>query len=132
MDLSQIGLFSLATRRLSWLDRREELLSQNISNSDTPGYHDKDLRPFAATLDGHLSPILAQTQSGHLSGTQTSPWQQDSTIRPQERAADGNSVSLENQLMKVADTETSHQLVTNLYTKYVSLFRLALGAPSGS
>ena len=29
--------------------------------------------------------------------------------------------------MKVADTETAQELVTNLYTKYLGFFRLALG-----
>jgi flagellar basal-body rod protein FlgB len=132
MDVSQIGIFGLATQRLSWLDRRQELLSQNVANTDTPGYHDKDLRPFTAALNQSLSPTLAQTDAAHLSGSQDSPWQQDNSARPSERTSDGNSVSLEDQLIKIADTETSHALVTNLYTKYVSLFRLALGAPAGS
>ena len=47
--------------------------------------------------------------------------------RPSERAPDGNAVSLEEQLTKVADTEHAHALVTNLYKKYVGLFQTVLG-----
>ena len=48
-------------------------------------------------------------------------------LRPTERAPDGNAVSIEEQLTKVADTDGAHALVTNLYRKYLGLYRIALG-----
>ena len=44
-----------------------------------------------------------------------------------ERAPDGNAVSLDRQLVDVADTESAQQLTTQLYSKYMSFFRTALG-----
>ena len=35
------------------------------------------------------------------------------------------------ELIKVADTETTHALVTTIYKKYLSLFSMALGRSSG-
>ncbi len=40
---------------------------------------------------------------------------------------DGNAVSMEDQLAKVADTAGTQELVTNLYRKYHAMFRTALG-----
>ena len=40
---------------------------------------------------------------------------------------DGNGVAMDEQLSKVADTDATHELVTDLYAKYLSMFRTALG-----
>jgi flagellar basal body rod protein FlgB len=40
---------------------------------------------------------------------------------------DGNDVSVDDQLTRVANTETQQAMVTNLMKKYISLFRMALG-----
>jgi flagellar basal-body rod protein FlgB len=126
MNLSQTGVFDLAEQRLQWLDRRQEVLAQNIANADTPGYQPKDLTPFATVLqDSVTAPV--RTDPMHLSGTQGGMLQ-GAAVTTTERAPDGNAVTLSGQLVKVADTETSQQLVTNLYQKYLSLFRTALGA----
>jgi flagellar basal-body rod protein FlgB len=48
-------------------------------------------------------------------------------IVPKSRAPDGNTVALDEQLTKVADTQTTQTLVTMIYKKYVGMFSLALG-----
>lgn len=126
MDVSQIGLFSLADKRLAWLDRRQELLAQNVANADTPGWRPRDLSSFAETLSAASGPGPVRTQPNHLPGTRAA-LPPDSAARPSERAPDGNAVSMQEQLMKVATTESSQELVTNLYAKYLGFFRLALG-----
>ena len=124
MDPANIGLFSLAERRLAWVDQRQTLLSQNISNADTPGYHSKDLSPFAAQL-GRLALTPSQDSSASL-GTALSPVSEN-TDRAKQRAVDGNDVGLEDQLAKIADADGTQQLVTGLYHKYMGLFMTALG-----
>ena len=120
-----LSLFSLAERRLGWIDRRQGLLAQNIANANTPGFVAKDLQPFGQVLQGSL-PGLATTDSRHFaglpanSGTAAGP-------RPQARAPDRNAVSMEEQLTKVADTDGAQALVTNLYRKYMGFFRTAAG-----
>lgn len=120
-----MGLFDLADKRLAWIDRRQGLLAQNIANADTPGYAAKDLQPFAKTLAQAL-PDLALTNPMHLGGA-GSAGRIDPSLRPTQRAPDGNAVSLEEQLTKVADTDNAHGLVTALYRKYMGLFHTAIG-----
>ena len=120
-----MGLFDLAERRLAWIDRRQGVLAQNIANANSPGYVAKDLQPFAQTLARAL-PEMATTSPAHLSGT-GSAGRTDPRIRPAERAPDGNAVSVEEQLTKVADTDNAQAVVTNLYHKYMGLFRIAIG-----
>ena len=125
MNDTGMGLFDLAEKRLAWIDRRQALLAQNIANANTPGYQSKDLSAFAQSL-AQAAPDLAVTNPMHIA---SSPGAGAGVHgdRPTARAPDGNAVSLEEQLVKVADTEGAHALVTNLYKKYVGLFQTVLG-----
>lgn len=121
-----MDLFDLADRRLAWLDQRQAVLAQNVANVATPGYVARDMPSFAATLAANSSPAMARTSAAHLVGTRDDEL---ATVqpRPEGRAPDGNAVSLDQQLTKIADSETSQQLVTSIYKKYLDMFSLALG-----
>jgi flagellar basal-body rod protein FlgB len=127
MDPTGIGLFQLAENRLRWIDQRQSVLAQNIANIDTPGYQPRDIQPFAAQLAAATTSIV-RTDARHMEGTHDV----SSGIAAQvtEKAPDGNAVSLQEQLTKVADTETTQQLVTNLYSSYMGMFRTVLGKES--
>jgi flagellar basal-body rod protein FlgB len=125
MDFSQIPLFALADQRLAWIDRRQELLASNIANADTPGWRARDLVPFIKTLQ-RASLVLARTDPAHLGGADGSgslAAQQEKT----ERAPDGNGVAIDQELKKVADTDTAHELVNLIDMKYLGLFRTVIG-----
>lgn len=127
MDMTQIPLFALADRRLAWLDQRQQVLAQNIANADTPGYTARDLVPFARLLEGAgAAPALAVTEPGHIPGRENGTAAGQSP-RPAARAPDGNAVSLQQELVKMADNDANHALVANLYRKYLGLFRTAIG-----
>jgi len=126
MEPASIPLFALADQRLAWLNQRQGLLSQNLANIDTPGFKPRDLMPFAQSLaqaEFTVTPVL--TDPADLAGTEDGT--AGSTVLSGEQAPDGNAVSLDQQLMRVADTDTQHELVTDLYTKYLAMFRTAIG-----
>lgn len=124
MDPTDIPLFRLADQRLAWLDRRQALLAQNVANVDTPAYCARDLQPFGAALQGALNPT--RTDAAHLAGDPALLAAAGRAVGG-ERAPDGNAVSLDAQLAQVADTETAQQLTSQLYSKYLGLFRTAIG-----
>lgn len=122
MDPTDIGLFRLAERRLAWVDQRQRLLAQNVANANTPGYQSRDLAPFAAVLSGQA---MVQTSPLHLAGSGgASP---DGRLLRQSRSPNGNAVSVEDQLARVADTAGVQELVLNLHRRYQTMFRTALG-----
>ena len=45
MNLPEIPLLSMLKERMGWLNQRQNLLSQNVANADTPGYTARDLKP---------------------------------------------------------------------------------------
>lgn len=123
MDPTEIPLFALADRRLSWLDRRLSALAGNVANADTPGFRPRDLTPFATSLGGALA--ATRTRPGHLAGTMDGPGVV--AADDGERAPNGNSVSLDAELLRVSQTDAAHELVRDVYKKYLTMFRTAAG-----
>ena len=131
MDPTKIGLFDLAEKRLTWTAQRQAVLAGNIANANTPGYQARDVTSFADVLAGTGTMAPVQTQPGHMAGTV--PTGVASAGKPTSlklRALDGNAVALDEQLTKVADTETTQSLVTSIWKKYIGMFNTALGRSS--
>jgi flagellar basal-body rod protein FlgB len=130
MDTSRIGLFDLAEKRLTWAAARQSVLASNIANANTPGYKARDVSSFQNMLSGYgdLEPV--ETQPMHLSGTIPSSPVGLVTEQPTAQSIDGNGVTLDQQLTKIADTETTQSLVTTIWKKYMSFFSMALGQSS--
>jgi len=124
MDPTDIGLFHLAERRLAWVDQRQRVLAQNVANANTPGYQPRDVLPFAASLSA-AGAAMVRTDPSHLSGSSEAA--SSVRARSSSRSPNGNAVSMEHELGKVAETASTQELVTNLYRKYQGLFRTALG-----
>lgn len=119
-----LPLLELAERRLAWVDSRQRLLAQNIANADTPGWKPRDTAEFSVG-PGASSLSFARTDPQHLSPASPPPLSPRRTGR--ESAPDGNAVSLDDQLARLAETETAHDLATDIYKKYIGFFRLAIG-----
>lgn len=126
MNPMRADLFELADRRLQWLGARQGVLAQNVANADTPGFVAQDLPSFGDMLAGKAaasSPM--RTDPMHLPGTGSAA---DGAKKLRgERAPDGNQVSLDQQLEKIAQTDTDHEAVTAIYRKYIGMYRTALG-----
>ncbi len=120
--------FSAASRRLEYIDQRQRVLAQNIANANTPDYHARDLSPFEKLLQGSaVAP--ARTDAAHLGGV----FEGASLVTEpaSARAPDGNTVSVESELTKVADDETSANMVSNLWKTTMGMYLTALGHGGG-
>ena len=116
--------FSVASQRLDYIDQRQRVLAQNIANANTPNYHAHDLSPFETLLSG-ATVMPTRTDPAHLAGSAEGA---SLILQPvTERAPDGNTVSVEGQLTKVADDETSASLVGNLWKTTMGMYMTALG-----
>lgn len=117
----------LAEQRLAWLEARQQVLARNIANADTPQFRPRDLAPFHRLLAGAGGLGLARSSPLHLAGA-SGPGPRATTDRlTAERTPNGNAVALDEQALKVADTDSAHALATALHRRYLGLFRTALG-----
>ncbi|MBL4907999.1 MAG: flagellar basal body rod protein FlgB [Sneathiella sp.] len=131
MSLQDIPLFAALTERMKWLSTRQKVLSQNIANSDTPGYSARDLkpqkfkdmvaRPDATTLN------LSKTQGNHIQVDSKQEFKTQKVRDTYEVTPTGNAVVLEEQMMLLTDTQIQYQMTTSLYKKHLSMLKTALG-----
>ena len=128
----KLSIFEVIARRMDWLGQRQNVLAQNIANSDTPGYEPQDMKdgPFGRLLARKLAPVApASTRPSHLEGQTAVPRPVGSEDQGErfETAPSGNAVVLEEQLVRVAETQMDYQTMTNLYRKHLGMIRTALG-----
>lgn len=127
MDLTRSGPIALAEDRLAWLDTRQRILARNVANADTPGFRPGDAIPFQEVLQRRRpAATLATTEAGHLvpQGGSALAVQDRHVV---ERSRNGNAVSLDDEAVRLAETDQAHALAMGLHRKYLGLFRTALG-----
>jgi flagellar basal-body rod protein FlgB len=140
-DPTNMTVFSLMKARLQMLGERQKVIAENVANVSTPGFvpRDVDQDAFAATLErmagrGNAAaarPALATTQAGHMTPAGSSPVGVVTARTPDsETTLDGNSVVVEEQMMKIAETRTDFETMVGLYQKSLGLLRLATRSPT--
>jgi flagellar basal-body rod protein FlgB len=131
MNLPDVPLLSMLRERMNWLHQRQDVLSQNVANADTPGYVAHDLKPldFEEELGSAGSgAALMTTNTRHIALTPSHATQfEDHEAPDQESTPNGNSVSLESEMVKVSDTQAEFQAAANLYSKAMMMMKEAIG-----
>ena len=131
MDVIGNSPVSLAERRLAWLDSRQRLLARNVANADTPGFRPSDALPFRQVLERQrtgamMGAMMAATDGRHLRPSGISALAVPER-RVAERTPNGNAVSLDQEAIRIAETDQAHALAMGLHRKYLGLYRTALG-----
>lgn len=133
MAFTDLPLFNVLRENMSWLTSRQRVLAENVANADTPGYRARDIeRPdFHAMLRENThtrSGGLLQSNGRHLSPTQTTTARGFRITDAPDSAStpNGNTVVLEDQMMRVAETQMNHQAAVSLYQKSLSILRMAV------
>ena len=137
MNPNDIPVFAMLKSRLGYLGQRERVISENVANSDTPGFTPRDLRAFtfnvALGADGVRPGVTAaQTQGTHMASPARhaiSPERRPQKQRDTVTTLDGNSVSLEDQMLKMADTKMNYDAAIGFYQKSLGLLRMAAQKP---
>ena len=132
MSFNNITLFATARKRLDWLTQRQEVLAQNIANSDTPKYRASDLKGFKfheILRRESMQLNMSASEGNHLPGQRKRlrDFSEHEERSPYETAPNGNSVVLEEQMAKVNESQINHLFTTNIYKKHIKLFMMALG-----
>ncbi|MEX5727905.1 flagellar basal-body rod protein FlgB [Rhodovulum iodosum] len=107
---------------------RQGVIAQNVAQADTPGYRAEDLPNFTETYratSAHAA--LHTTRAGHIAGGGATA--ATAAARVDDRATvapNGNSVSLEAQMVKAAETRQSHEMALSVYKSALGILRTSL------
>lgn len=99
------------------------LVAQNLANADTPGFKAKDLISFADVW--RAGDPLRATRPGHLSqGQGRAEVERVADLR--HGAPNGNTVSVETEMVKAAEARQSHDMALAIYRSTSTIIRSAL------
>jgi flagellar basal-body rod protein FlgB len=128
MDLN-LNVLRLASELATHSAARQQVIAENIAHADTPGYRARDIASFEETLDATVPDFSARTtRPGHIPfGTETSAYRPYEVTAFGAETPNGNTVSLEDQMMRSTDVRQHHQLALGVYEKSLSILRNSLG-----
>jgi flagellar basal-body rod protein FlgB len=104
---------------------RMGVIAQNVANADTPGFKAMDLPSFAETYQDSVDAMRA-TRPGHLTAD-------DGARTPIAHrtkgsgAPNGNTVSLEQEMVKTATIRQDHEMALAIYRNTTDILRASLG-----
>ena len=133
MSLENIGLFKAIGSKMNYLNQQQRVTSQNIANSDTPGYQpmrlkEVDFGTILKDVTNRQGVGINTTNKGHMpSPNSIATPREDEQRTTYEVAPAGNAVIMEEQLLNAGKTVADYNLMTNLLQKNVGLIQIALG-----
>ena len=124
--LESLSLTRMAEALADHAAARLGLIARNVAQADTPGYKAMDLPDFSkvyresadggmrATLPGHFTTAMtASTPVAQATGGEASP--------------DGNTVSVEKEMVKSAEVRQDHEMAMSVYRSTRDILRASLG-----
>ena len=133
MTTQNLALFKALGAKMSYLDHRQRVLAQNVANADTVGYRPHDLSEvdFGRVLQKVSGDSVLRPATTNLRHMPAAGEVDDEENREQkltyEVAPAGNSVIMEEQMVKAAQTQMDYNLMTTIYQKNVMMLQAAIG-----
>ncbi len=125
-----LELFQLAGALLGHTGERQKVIAQNIANADTPNYKARDTQPFSNTYEQITGNSLAMraTRAGHIGANPLDFRNPEQIVNSAfgAEAPNGNTVSIEDQIMRSAEIKGQHDLALGIYQKSLKILRTAM------
>lgn len=120
-----LNVFQTAMALAKHSGLRQALSAQNIANADTPGYRALEIPDFEATLRGSAHHQRA-TRDRHLHGARPDHLPEP-TLRRDSVDPNGNSVSIEGEMMTAVEASRGHGRALSIYRSSLNILRVSLG-----
>ena len=106
---------------------RQAVVAQNIANADTPNFKALEMASFRDVYDSNVAKGMSATRSKHLHGQQIAFEQAGVTFSLSEPAPNGNSVSLEDEVLQSVNVSREHSRALAIYRHGMTVLRSTLG-----
>jgi flagellar basal-body rod protein FlgB len=123
-----INTLSLASALAAHASARQQILAENVAHADTPGYRARDIEDFATIVDDRVGAFAARTtRPGHIAfGADARGFDPREQTALGAETPNGNTVSLEDQMLRAAEVRQEHELAIGVYAKSLEILRAAV------
>jgi len=123
--LEKLEITRMAQALAAHAGTRMGVIAQNVAHADNPGYKARDSPDFAKTYADQYGQDLRVTRAGHLGAGGTAAL--EAVVLRGADAPNGNSVSLEGEMVKAAEVRQQHDMALSIYRATSDIMKLALG-----
>lgn len=122
----KLELFRTASAMAQYAGRRQAIVARNIANADTPEFQARGLPSFQDIYRPGAGTSLKATRPGHLGQGDASLAQSRPTATG-EPSPNGNTVSLEEELLQSVAIGREHSRALSIYRHAMTVLRTSLG-----
>jgi flagellar basal-body rod protein FlgB len=134
MSINDLPVLSALRTKMQWHQERQRVLSENVSNSNTPNFKPRDLvepkfDSTGASIDGAMGSLaMMRTSTSHIAPSNGGGQSFDQNRKAGfETRPAGNAVNLEDEMLKASANQMDYAAVTGLYSKSLQLLKIAIG-----
>lgn len=121
-----LDIFQTAGAMARHAGARQAVVARNIANADTPGYQAQATRPFSETYRSQGNMTVRATRAGHIP-SQASTSLNNGSVGTAEPSPNGNSVSIEEEMMKSVAISREHNRALAIYRHGLTILRSSIG-----
>lgn len=121
-----LEVFQTANSMMRHAGDRQALVARNIANADTPGYKAEAIASFRETYRASSDFGLRATRAGHMGGDSLTG-QTQVRDTPTEPSVNGNTVSLEHEMLAAVEVQREHNRAITIYKHSLDVLRMSLG-----
>lgn len=122
--LNKLELLGMAQSLAQHAGQRQALVAQNVANADTAGYKAKDYASFGETYKrAQPTEGLRTTRAGHVFAGESRGTLLQATETGDPSSPNGNSVSLETEMMRGAEVRQQHDLALAVFRSSLTILR---------
>lgn len=125
-----LEIFKMSHAMAVHAGNKQAVTAQNVANSDTPEYKARDVIPFSNTYKNEANSIGWHSQKSsrqsHLHGAASSQLPEPIIDKDGIGSPNGNTVSLENEMLKSLDAKRQHDRAMAIYKSSLNILRTSL------
>ena len=126
----KLEIFRMSHAMAVHAGQKQAVTAQNVANSDTPDYKARDVVAFASTYQQADSSMAwdsqKSTRSSHIHGAVSGQFPEPIIDRNGVGSPNGNTVSLENEMLKSLGAKRQHDRALAIYKSSMNILRSTL------
>ena len=122
-----LSIFQTASAMARHAGARQAVVAQNVANADTPGYRARAIPPFREVVDQTTVGGMRASRVGHIGAGHAGQVEPRSGTALSEPSPNGNSVSIEEEMMKSVEVSREHNRSLAIYRHAMTVLRTSIG-----
>lgn len=124
---ADLKIFQMSGKMAQHAGARQSVIAKNIANADVPRYKVRDIPEFKSMWRDMASTDMRLTRASHHAARAALEAFPESIVEASVGDPNGNTVSVETELMKVAKTKLQHDMALQVYSSSMKILRTSLG-----